>query len=147
MIGDDMEAVFEVETVGGVALDAAIEVDLFAVEFPGLAREPFEEAIAEALVAVIGQRDQVVDVEVFAPFEAMEDPVAGCGEDLIVSFESDEVVAVFGLEPDTAEAFSGGEVGSQLEQDGGTAFPVGFGFCASDACGDAWGHGAGGASR
>src|SRR5581483_5623148 len=65
--------------VRAVAVDAGVEVELFAAARPRLPHQPREEFLTEALRMEFRRRDEVVDVQIFSPRQTFGEAIAGYG--------------------------------------------------------------------
>ena len=94
MVGSDIQALVQIETVSDEAMDAAVEVKLLAAEPARFAHQPIEKAAGVSLAAVCLGGDQVIDVERLAPGQHLDNTVTGGGHH--VAGELDEREAVTG---------------------------------------------------
>lgn len=130
MVGGDVHAVAQVETVGGEALDAGVEVELVAVEAFCFRDQPREQLFAMALGAEGGVGDEIVDVEKVAPGEILEQAKSGHRDGTAFVLEKCEAITGLHLLANAGQEIFGAEMGSQLRHDGETRADllVGRGF-------------------
>jgi len=79
VVAGDLEPGAEIEPVrvGAVPTDAGVEVELVAPQSTTLGDEPVEQASRMPSASGVGQRGEIVDVEVSAPAEAVTQTEAG----------------------------------------------------------------------
>lgn len=129
----DVHLLVQVETVGDMAMDAAVEVEFIAVQAAGLGDQPVEEAAGEALPAGGFGGNQIINVERLSPGEHLGDAVA-CGRyDVILALDVDEAVAGrVGLAADLGEEAVEVQVRAELVHDREAAGEVGGRFGDAD---------------
>lgn len=129
MEAPDFEAAAEIEAVGGVVAGPGIEGLQVAAVFDREGFQVVHERGADALRAVGGVDDEVVDFEILPAPDFGGDPGPGEGDELAIDECADgKVVGVF---PDDAleavEDDRGGAIGIEVDEESGGGQMVGRG--------------------
>jgi hypothetical protein len=112
----NQKIVFKVKAMRPGPLSPRIEVEFIAALAARKIDEPSQHLAAETAPARRLARDQVIDVEEFAPREAFEDAETGAADALTLILEIGKAIARPLLPLDAGQECLGGEVRAKLDK-------------------------------
>src|SRR5215218_8021227 len=99
-------------------------MDLVALQSSRFFDDPVQERAAQSVTFLFRVRNQIVDVENFAPGEKVQDAVAGGSGKDAIKFQKNHSIAFRILDWDLFAKFGGGQMRAQVSEDSERALHI-----------------------